>query len=711
MAKKYLNPIDVKELDSAQVQSGLQTIKTSHQLCGAAVAGQFPLLVIRQPQPRSHWNGVIPFRNIGCFGASMNFIGLFDDGSATLVSVPRTHPAFNQLTGKIKIAFVHGGEVQAAAEFDGELFESIRTDVANHESFFPDDAAHLWEVIAGCFEEIEKYPLRLSSRDRLSIGWVLQCRESLRVMQKLLETLSKCSFAPSNDLPHPARTFVQILLDSGTSPKSLLDKFDDFIGGSFPLMRQVQEHWKVPIETSAIPQESEPEFIYLWKALPESIWDTYLFLPKFTDYGQQVAWVDATNKDVRLLRLEPGKFPAGFLPEDYWQRVPHGNRADWGHLISGGDIYVSRETMENGWGEFAGAADPTQSLECAIQLFDEAVTNKRGTIPNHALVELRFGPFTYIELVEKGSNVFGVLLTEAGEFFEIYIIPKEHFCSFSLVNCIHGDRLGPIESGVILLLAAIIRDFWVVEERENVFASRVASERESRRNSADNRPRIVYLPRVHYQERPDTPHCSDALGLQEKSAHLVSPHRRRLGSGKHASDHQRILATLYGFDLQEGYTFVGPHERGKTKRETIYRSRSALRSLYHESTSLNGQPILWFQFERDVHKLMESLGFDVEHISASRRGDDGVDLYATKGSDFDQVNWIIQCKCWHPRRKVSPNVVRELVGVLAGYPQGTRGMIVATCSFSSGAIESAKAANIRTVDGPEFVALTATATN
>lgn len=107
---------------------------------------------------------------------------------------------------------------------------------------------------------------------------------------------------------------------------------------------------------------------------------------------------------------------------------------------------------------------------------------------------------------------------------------------------------------------------------------------------------------------------------------------------------------------------------------------------------------------------MESLGFDVEHISASRRGDNGVDIYATKGSDFDQVNWIIQCKCWHPKRKVSPNVVRELVGVLAGYPQGTRGMIATTCSFSSGAIEAAKAANIRTVDGAEFIALASTVT-
>jgi len=106
---------------------------------------------------------------------------------------------------------------------------------------------------------------------------------------------------------------------------------------------------------------------------------------------------------------------------------------------------------------------------------------------------------------------------------------------------------------------------------------------------------------------------------------------------------------------------------------------------------------------------MAAMGFSVEHVAASRHGDHGVDIYATKGHDLDQINWVIQCKCWHPKRKIPPNVIRELVGVLAGYPHGTRGMVVATCKFSPGAIEAAAAASIRLIDGEEFMKLTQSA--
>ena len=102
---------------------------------------------------------------------------------------------------------------------------------------------------------------------------------------------------------------------------------------------------------------------------------------------------------------------------------------------------------------------------------------------------------------------------------------------------------------------------------------------------------------------------------------------------------------------------------------------------------------------------MDALGFTVEHIATSRHGDGGIDVYATKGRDFDEMNWVIQCKCWHPKRKIPPNIIRELIGVLAGYPHGTRGMVITTSSFSSGAIEAATEANIRLIDGGEFMEL------
>ena len=50
--------------------------------------------------------------------------------------------------------------------------------------------------------------------------------------------------------------------------------------------------------------------------------------------------------------------------------------------------------------------------------------------------------------------------------------------------------------------------------------------------------------------------------------------------------------------------------------------------------------------------------------------------------------------------------VRELLGTLSGYPQGTRGMIVTTSRFSSGSQSLAEEHNIRLIDGAEFVNLT-----
>ncbi len=99
---------------------------------------------------------------------------------------------------------------------------------------------------------------------------------------------------------------------------------------------------------------------------------------------------------------------------------------------------------------------------------------------------------------------------------------------------------------------------------------------------------------------------------------------------------------------------------------------------------------------------MEKQGFEVQHRAAARNGDQGVDLYATKGADLEAVNWIIQCKCYHLGHPIGPDKLRELHGVVMTYPPGTRGMIVTTSSFTSGARALASELSIRLMDGAEF---------
>jgi restriction endonuclease Mrr len=119
-------------------------------------------------------------------------------------------------------------------------------------------------------------------------------------------------------------------------------------------------------------------------------------------------------------------------------------------------------------------------------------------------------------------------------------------------------------------------------------------------------------------------------------------------------------------------------------------------------SSTNVKSSDWFQFEKDVRDVMISLGYDVEHISASKRGDKGVDLYATKLIGDTEEQWIIQCKCWSQNHKIGPSVVREFLGALKPYPSGTRGMIVTTSLFTSEALTLAEETGITLMDGTDF---------
>ena len=186
-----------------------------------------------------------------------------------------------------------------------------------------------------------------------------------------------------------------------------------------------------------------------------------------------------------------------------------------------------------------------------------------------------------------------------------------------------------------------------------------------------------------------------------RAPHDVNAHFRRASQ---ASAGQLLLAMRYGFTVPKGYTFVRPHRRGEAvedERVRLYRSRSASRIIFSvfDMAPAGARPA-WFDFERDVARIVANMGLRVVHQAAAMKGDGGVDIYAHDEA-LDRV-WAIQCKCYAPTRKIGPGVIRELAGSLQRYPADTQAMIVTISSFTPGALETAAALNIKTVDGRAF---------
>ena len=538
-----------------------------------------------------------------------------------------------------------------------------------------------------------------TATDRLQLGWFKLYQETAQVFSDWLKDFQ--TRRPASDLKEKGAAgavieFFDMVDAAGTDGRVVLDHVHDKFGS-------------IPGELAAfvndgvlLAQESKPgDPVHEARAIMAESVNMYNMCPLSTDCGRQLPWFDFVKRDFAKVQLTPSEFSEACPPIEYWERVGRNSiRFGWGLMMSGGDAPISKEFLVQHRDELPLAEDSDAVEASANALFEEAVANKRGTIPKRAHVELAIGPFTHIELTEFDPNVLVVFRTADGQSLYVVCEPAEKSCSFEMPGeMTTGSDEDKIEAAVKLLLAATIRDFWVVEHREAVFEERMRSIRSGPRTNSEE-PRIVYIPRVRYVGRPDIERCEAELDQRERRSHYVRPHLRK---SDNPSPFQVQLADRYGIFVPVGYTFVKPHERGKGKRDVIYRSRSALQSLYTASVSGATAPSRWFQFERDVHKLMESLGFAVEHIASARRGDNGVDVFATKGSGLDEIQWVIQCKCWKPSRKVHPNTVRELVGVLSEYPQGVRGMIVTTSSFSSGAITAAAEANIKLMDGAEFL--------
>jgi HJR/Mrr/RecB family endonuclease len=588
----------------------------------------------------------------------------------------------------------------------GNLLAHEVSTVLNHQAMYHSHKEALfWQIVAALNSSPESMKL-LTPDERLSVGWLHDYRFAVKCFLEERDPLVNSfdfSTYQSANLPPIAQEFLGACLPSQFDCGAVVQYTNRLFSSLTTFMSFAQD---------AAYKDVDEQFRSKFSNLVSWVIQLGLRAPDNTACGRKVMWVKGGD-GTGIGHFEPdaGSFPDYFKPEDYWERLPY-SVPYWalGALVSPGDVPAHLPPSSEVWGRFpqTDASARADTLAVADCLIEEALANRKWIIPNRALVQVPIGPFTHFEVTEIGAEVFFVGRTERGEFSIAIVEPEKGELVFPLLSALYWsnpDLYASVHASLKMLFAAVIRDFWVVEERDAVFSpknvKRLGGVRI--RKAEDGSPRIVYLPRINYREKPSPTKCRDSLDHTTRSAHFVQQHLRKVGQ---PSDLQILLAKQYGVSVPEGYTFVRPHERGaNSARLIIYRSRSALQSLYSADGTTSSGVAEWFKFEKDVAKVFSSLGFDVQHKSASRSGDQGVDLVATKGKDFEAVNWVIQCKCYRIDFSIGPDKVRELHGVVATYPSGTRGMLVATCSFSSGAKKLADELNIRLIDGGQFARL------
>ncbi len=703
---KWITP-QIPEYISRLLPEELNSI---HHLDGwAAMGPELPFLFFRTAKKRISQPNFLVWGWDGTFGATLTvsaYCGRGPDLEISRVCVKPSNPVFNQIRhGRLIAVFVNSlsilatGEIDVSEKTDGMSLAQHWSLVRDHIPVFSDEQAHYWEILD--YYSDSGWPRsHFTPSDNLSIGWIRHYKGTVRNLDEVVKLARPAPplALPDEDTAEELLTFMRSVNDPDLSVSSLLSNLLEMrIQDDEALIRLLLSEGLYHQYCHSV---SEHAYCMLLSLALKA----HFLSSEITNNGHRVVCVDEKSvPSTNFLYPKENEFPNYCSPEEYWFRLPSPILECFGinEVLDGTEIHHDLNFNSSLWDLFPISEDPENAFQAADGLIEEALSCKKWSIPNAAIVKLNVGPFNFFQVWELEGRVLFLARSDRGEYSILILNLNAQSLWFDALFEAPEEKLIKIEAALKLLLSAIVRDFYVVESRENVFATAQEKQLFKQRLSKEG-PVTVYLPRIKSIRSPNLQLCARELGHQDRRAHFVRAHIRK---SDFASEHQLILASRYGLKVPEGHTFVRPHHRGHKVRETVYISRSALQSLYQEaSPRLSKSNVVadWFKFENDVRELMIRLGFLVDHVGASRGGDHGVDVFARKGSDLDEVSWVVQCKCYSPKHKVGPSVIQALIGVLQEYPRGTRGMVVTTSSFTSGASRIATEANIRLMDGREF---------
>jgi hypothetical protein len=441
------------------------------------------------------------------------------------------------------------------------------------------------------------------------------------------------------------------------------------------------------------------------------IWHVRALGPKASKWGRVQEYFDGGQKTVETYPIDY----AGFAierdqdAENYWQHLKPHTLFDAPSYLDPWDMPTDPKAVFDAWEKEALEIEPTSAAQTVKNLIDEANALRRWTIPPRAHVDIRVGPFVGVELTEIADEVYFVWRTHDARYWLTSVGTRRQTFDNDMLGDpqTHGPRT---QAAMRLLMAALIRDFWVVEERRAIFdiqhrrAPREGTQRRSR-------PQITYLPRVQYITGGlRLGQLSDGLQHSARARHYVRPFFRKAET---PSALQIEIAKRHRISLPPGHTYVRGHYRGGGEDQRVYRSRSALSLLYGvvSPPRLNSTGPLaedWFAFEQAIATLLENqLGFAVLHRAVRGRGDQGIDILATKAIQGRTDLWVVQCKHYSASNPIGPGVVRELLGAMGavGHDDGqvVRGMLVTSGRITGDALKLAAAQGVQTYNGEQLL--------
>lgn len=634
----------------------------------------------------------------------------FADDSAVVRSVAEN--------GQIAFAVCHGKRLTpfykanfAAHPKDKDMLWNFRAQLRiedNEHFMFRDDKLAYWLLMANSKMHWHK---DLSHRDAARARWAIVYEWALRFFQEGLTHIQLCNYSDPY-ATEDARINVPIvmpfldevarlLIRPTTTPQHAVQVVCSALNDSKKIGDLVKG-LLAAVEKDALVEN-------LMECIRDTLWAS-LLSPDSSKCGLRRPWLDARYEsgDVAVRYIDIDFSKLGDQGLEYWKNFDLNSNVwfDIGYVLTGKDLPISQNTLVKELVDLKLDCSEHEADDAIHEILAEAREGRQWSVPWGARVLINIGSLKYLDVYEI-----------EGEFYGLFRDSNERFLMLS-VNIMTGNYSTPsilmadmeqktlkensqASLSLALVVAAVVRDFVVVEERYTQFATKPAK---NPRCSTNQELSVIYLPRVRYIKADLNSFQSHLKKDTFRAAHTVTGHMRK---AEKSSSGQLLLAKRYGFSVPRGYTFVRPHRRGgkaAKQRQRIYRSRSASTILYKSLVKApRGTRPAWFDFEKDVAALVASKGLEVVHQAASRNGDGGVDIYAH--DEANDVVWAIQCKCYAPERKIGPGVVRELAGSLYRYPDGTRGMIVTTSSLTFGALKEASALSIEVIDGDRFAAL------